>query len=364
MSGPVVIAAGGTGGHVFPALALAAALRADGIETAFITDRRGSAFEGEIAGVACYAVRAGAVAERNVLGILRSLTNLLIGTWQARGLLRRLKPPLAVGFGGYASVPPLFAAAGLGVPTLIHEANAVLGRANRLLAHRARVIATAFPKTTRVRPGQRLAPTGNPVRAEIVAARAVPYAAPKPDGPFRLLVIGGSQGARIMGSRLPQALATLPDATRSRLALTLQCREEDLSDARANLDAAGIKAEVYTFYHDIADRLASAHLVIARAGASTVAELTCIGRPAILIPFAHATDDHQSANAAALVAAGGAWVIAESDIRGEALRDAIAARMTDPTLANAAAKAQAFGTPDAAARLATLAKDLMQEGAR
>ena len=364
MSVPVIIAAGGTGGHVFPALALAAALRAEGIETAFVTDRRGSAFEGELPGVACYAVRAGAVAGRNVLGMLRSLTNLLLGTWQARGLLRRLKPSLAVGFGGYASVPPLFAAAGLGVPTLIHEANAVLGRANRLLAHRARMIATAFPETVRVPAGGQVAYTGNPVRAEIVAARDIPYAAPAPDGPFRLLVIGGSQGARIMGRRVPRALAALPDDARRRLRLTLQCREEDLREARATLDAADIEAEVATFFHDIAERLANSHLVIARAGASTVAELACVGRPAILIPFAHATDDHQSANAAALADAGGAWSIAESDIRGDSLSDAIAARMADPALAEAAAKAHALGTPDAAARLAALAKTLMREGAR
>ncbi len=363
MSGPVIIAAGGTGGHVFPALALAGALRDEGIEAAFVTDRRGSAFEGELPGIACYAVRAGGVAGRNVIGILRSLTNLMLGTWQARGLLRRLKPSLAVGFGGYASVPPLFAAGGLGVPTLIHEANAVLGRANRLLAHRARMVATAFPETVRVPANGQVAHTGNPVRAEIVAARDVPYDAPAPDAPFRLLVIGGSQGARIMGRTLPKALAELPDAARKRLRLTLQCREEDLREARATLEAAGIEAEVATFFHDIAERLAGSHLVIARAGASTVAELACVGRPAILIPYAHATDDHQSANAAALADAGGAWAIAESDLRGDSLRDAIAARMADPGLADAAAKAHALGTPDAAAKLAALAKTLMREGA-
>jgi UDP-N-acetylglucosamine--N-acetylmuramyl-(pentapeptide) pyrophosphoryl-undecaprenol N-acetylglucosamine transferase len=364
MSGPVIIAAGGTGGHVFPALALAGALRAEGIETAFVTDRRGCAFEGELAGVACYAVRAGGVAGRNVLGMLRSLTNLMLGTWQARGLLRRLKPSLAVGFGGYASVPPLFAAGGLGVPTMIHEANAVLGRANRLLAHRAHMVATAFPDTTRLRPGQDIAHTGNPVRPELVAARDIPYAAPAADGPFHLLVIGGSQGARIMGRSLPKALAALPDDARMRLRLTLQCRDEDLREARATLEAAGITAEVETFFHDIAERLAASHLVIARAGASTVAELACVGRPAILIPYPHATDDHQSANAAALADAGGAWAIAESDLRGDSLSEAIAARMADPALADAAAKAHALGVPDAAAQLAALAKTLMREGTR
>ena len=290
MTGPVVIAAGGTGGHLFPALALAHALRVNGHEPAFVTDRRGIAFGDELAGVACHAVRSGGLAGRGLLAKLRALVDLALGTLQARRLLRRLAPSLAVGFGGYASVPPLLAAASLGVPTMIHEANAVLGRANRLLAPRARAIATAFPETAGLGP-RTATRTGNPVRQEFIAAREIAYLPPTALAPFRLLVIGGSQGARVLGRVVPAALAALPEALRRRLAVSLQCRAEDLDAARRTLAAAAIEAEVAPFFADIASRLGAAHLVIARAGASTVAELACVGRPAILVPFAGAVDD-------------------------------------------------------------------------
>ncbi len=361
-SGPVVIAAGGTGGHVFPALALARALRGAGVAPAFVTDRRGTAFGGDLADVPCHKVGAGGLAGRGVSSMLRGVVNLLLGTLQARTLLRRLAPSLAVGFGGYASVPPLLAARSLGIPTLVHEANAVLGRANRLLAPGARVIATAFPDTTKLRPTsrQRLVHTGIPVRAEFVAARSVPYPELRADGRVEILAVGGSQGARVLGRTLPAALATLPAALRGRLWVVQQCREEDLDAARRVYRDAGIEATLAPFIDNVADRLAAAHLVIARAGASTVAELTVVGRPAILIPYPHATDDHQAANARAVEAAGGAWMISEHELSPDGLARRIEQVLGDPAeLAGAAARSRAIGHPDAVERLVETARALM-----
>ena len=363
--GPVVIAAGGTGGHVFPALALARALRAGGLDPAFVSDRRGIAFGDELAGVACHAVRASGLAGRGLAGALRGLIDLAIGTLQARNLLRRLAPSLAVGFGGYASVPPLLAASSLGVPTLIHEANAVLGRANRLLAPRARAIATAFADTARLRARDRdrAERTGNPVRADFVTARRSPYPELEADRPVRLLVVGGSQGARVFGRVVPAALAALAESLRRRIELAQQCRPEDIDAVGAAYERAGIACELAPFFDDLPARLARAHLVIARAGASTVAELACVGRPAIVVPYPHATDDHQEANARALEAAGGAWVIAEAALAAGPLAATIEQLLSGEALAAAAARARAFGQPDAAMRLATLAASLVGDGA-
>ena len=365
--GPVVIAAGGTGGHMMPALALARGLSAAGFAPALVTDRRGSAFGSRIPGLdpgtsfACHTVRAGGLAGRGLLGALRGLIALILGGFEARALLRRLAPSLAVGFGGYASVPALIAAGTLGVPTLIHEANAVLGRANRLLAPRARAIATAFPDTRRLRAADaaRARRTGNPVRPEIVAARDVPYPALGPDSAIRLLVVGGSQGARALGQVVPQALARLSPELRRRLVVAQQWRPEDHQAARRVLAEAGIDAEVGPFFDDLPRRLADSHLVIARAGASTVAELACAGRPAILVPFPHATDDHQEANARALEAAGGAWVMPETALTPAALAARLAALLAGEELAQAAARARSFGVPDAVERLVALARDVV-----
>jgi UDP-N-acetylglucosamine--N-acetylmuramyl-(pentapeptide) pyrophosphoryl-undecaprenol N-acetylglucosamine transferase len=364
MSGerPIVIAAGGTGGHVFPAIALARGLMREGQPTIFVTDQRGGSFGAEFADVPYHTVRAGALADRGLLGTVRGLAELVLGVFQARALLRRLTPTLAVGFGGYAAVPPLLAAWSLGIPTLVHEANAVLGRANRLLAPRAKAIATAFPETVNVRHRDeaRLIQVGNPVRETFVGLRDRPYTPPSADGPIDLLAVGGSQGARVLGTVLPIALATLPDRLRARLRLVQQCREEDLTAAQTAYREAGIDARLAPFIDDVADRLAAAHLVIARAGASTVAELTAVGRPSILIPYPHATDNHQEANANALAAAGAAWVMTEREMTPASLGGLIADRLADASeLTGAAAHARAFGRPDAVERLVTVARDLV-----
>lgn len=363
-TGPVVIAAGGTGGHVFPALALARGLRGAGVAPAFVTDQRGTAFGGDLADVPIHKVRAGGLAGRGLTGLVRGVLNLLLGTLQARTLLRRLAPSLAVGFGGYASVPPLLAARSLGIPTLVHEANAVLGRANRLLAPGARTIATAFAETARLSVNERtqLVRTGNPVRAEFVSARSVPYPEITQGGRIEILAVGGSQGARVLGRTLPAAFASLPEALRGRLRIVQQCREEDLDAARQVYRDAGIEASLAPFIENVADRLAAAHLVIARAGASTVAELTVVGRPAILIPYPHATDDHQAANARAVEAAGGAWMISEDALTPDSMARRIEQVLSDPSgLATAAARARAIGHPDAVDRLVEAARALIDD---
>lgn len=360
MTGPVAIAAGGTGGHVFPALALAGGLRAAGIEPVFVTDRRGVAVDGDSSGVARYAVSAGEVSGRGPLGALRGGAALAAGFAQARRLFRRLAPALAIGFGGYASIPPVVAASSLRVPVAIHEANAVLGRANRLLARLAAAVATGFPGAA---PGGEH--TGVPVRGAFLAARARPYAAPAGGAPIRLLAVGGSQGATSLGRTAPRALALLPERLRRRLRVDQQCREEDSDAARRIYADAGIEARVRTFFPDMAELAAEAHLAIARAGASTIAELTTVGRPAILVPYPHAADDHQTANARAVEAAGGAWLAPERGLGAESLRDRVERLLDDPgALERAAAAARAFGRPDATERLVALVRRLAGGGAR
>ena len=362
MTGPVVIAAGGTGGHVFPAAALARGLRADGIEPVLITDRRGVVFGDELKGVACHSVRAARMAGRGPLARIGGAAMLAAGFAQARRLLRRCAPTVAVGFGGYASVPPVAAAASLRVPVLIHESNAVLGRANRLLARRAAAVATGFADSEWTGVGDACVHTGVPVRDAFLAARARGYAAPTADGPIRLLAVGGSQGASSHGRLIPRALASLPERLRRRLRVAQQCRSEDLESARATYAEAGVEADLRPFIDDVAARLAEAHLVVARAGASTIAEIAVVGRPAILIPYPFATDDHQTANARAVADAGGGWLAAESALDAPGLARRLEALLDDgAALERAAAGARAVGRPDSVERLVALIRELAGE---
>ncbi len=352
MNGPILIAAGGTGGHVFPAQALAAELGGRGREHGFITDARGAEFyDGEV-----YRVSAAAVSGRGLVGRLRGLAAIAYGVFQARRLLRRLRPAGVVGFGGYASVPALLAATQLGLPAMIHEQNAVLGRANRLLASRVGAVATAFADTGI----NNAIHTGNPVRAALAALSETPYLAPQKDGILTILVTGGSQGAAVMTQVVPGAFSSLPGPPRRRLRVVQQCRPEHLEEAKAIYASAGIEAELATFFDDMPDRLKLAQLVIARAGASTVAELTAAGRPAILVPYPAAADDHQTANADAVEQAGAGWLMNERDFTAEALAARVAGFLDRPELlAGAAAKARAMGIPDAAARLAGVVDERM-----
>jgi len=273
---------------------------------------------------------------------------------EARRLLKRLAPSVVVGFGGYPSIPTVIAAAMLRVPVVLHEQNALLGRANRRLAARAAAIATSFARVALLPDGRAARMTGNPVRPGILAVREWPYAAGG-DGALSIFVMGGSQGAHVFSEVVPAALALLPDALKTRLSVVQQCRSEDLEDARAAFATAGVKAELAAFFTDVPDRLAACHLVIARAGASTVAELGVAGRPAILVPYPFATDDHQTANAEAFAETGGAWVIGQRAFKPEVLAQRIEMLVSRPDiLARAAAAARAAGQPDAAERLADL----------
>jgi UDP-N-acetylglucosamine--N-acetylmuramyl-(pentapeptide) pyrophosphoryl-undecaprenol N-acetylglucosamine transferase len=347
---PIVIAAGGTGGHFFPAEALASELAGRGHWVALMTDARAAAklppvfSAGEV-----FVLKGAGIAGRGVRRAAAAAVALAAGTLQARALLNRLQPAAIVGFGGYPTVAPVTATRLLRhpPPVILHEQNAVLGRANRAMASRADVLALSFAATARLPAGVATVVTGNPVRAGFDPA---PH---PPSDRISILVLGGSLGARVFSDAVPAALAALPDHQRSRLQVVQQCRAEDLDRVRAAYAGSGIAAELSAFFPDVAARLAAADLVIARAGASTVAELAAAGRPAILVPLPGAIDDHQTANARALCEAGGAWLIPQRDIA--TLTHRLASLFAIPTaLTRAGAAAASIARPDAAARLADL----------
>ncbi len=353
---PVVLAAGGTGGHVFPAESLAGELARRGVPLALVTDDRGRQWQGALAELPVHRVRAASPSAGGLANRARNVLSLGIGIAQSMALLGRLAPTAVVGFGGYACVPAMLAARLRRLPTLIHEQNAVLGRANRLVAGRGTTIATAFAAVRHLAgrdPRVRL--VGNPVRDAVRALRDVPYVPPSQDGDIRMVVIGGSQGAASLGVVIPDAIAALPDAIRNRLKLAQQCRAEDLERVRAFYAARGIAAECQPFFADFPARLAGAHLVVARAGASTVAELTTSGRPSVLVPFPHATEDHQRANAKAVDEVGASILLPHERFTADALREHLETLFGAPErLATMAAAARAAGHPDAARDLADL----------
>lgn len=365
---PIIIAAGGTGGHLFPAEALAAELVARGERIALMTDARSNsighgAFDSPaFASAERFVLSGEGLSGRGAIRAARGAVALAAGSWQARGLLRRLGAAAVVGFGGYPSVPPLLAALGMWgrrPVTILHEQNAILGRANRLLSRRADALALSYAATGRVPPGAVTSVVGNPVRPALVALAGQPY--PGTEGALRLLVVGGSLGARIFADVVPAAVAALPEPLRARLVVAQQCRAEDLNRVRAAYAEAGVVAELSPFFPDIAGRLATAHLVVARAGAGTLAELACAGRPSILVPLPGAIDDHQAANARALEEAGAALVVPQREFTPAALAAQLRAQLDDPrALARAAASAARLARPDAARRLADLVLSLVQ----
>lgn len=358
----IALAAGGTGGHVFPARALAEALSARGWKIALITDTRGASFSDEIANTETYRIKAASLGG-SACSKLKGLTHLGVGLLQARALLRRIAPSAVIGFGGYASAPTMWAAGQFGLPTMIHEQNAVLGRANRFIAARAQRIATSFATVSGIRDKDRLriTLTGNPVRADIAAVGKKPYIAPTGETPIRLLVFGGSQGAQILSDIVPAALAALPEDMRNRLAVVQQCRAENIDSVRTAYNASRIDATLETFFDDMPARIEAAHLVIGRAGASTVSELAAAGRPAILVPYRFAMDDHQTANARAMEADGGAWVMPEDEFTVAELAAHLSHLFAVPDhLAETAANALKASHPDAADRLADAAEAIAQ----
>jgi UDP-N-acetylglucosamine--N-acetylmuramyl-(pentapeptide) pyrophosphoryl-undecaprenol N-acetylglucosamine transferase len=291
------------------------------------------------------------------MSLLRTAYMLGYGTLVAARLVRRLKPAAVVGFGGYPTLPPLVAAKFAGVPGIIHDANAVLGRANRFLSSRVRAIATSLPGVLDRDPALagKTTTVGTPMRPAILAAAAVPYVAPEANGPLRLLVVGGSQGARIMADIVPGAIERLEPALWSRLVLTQQVRDEDMARVRAVYDKLKINAGLAPFFTDLPARLASNHLVVSRSGAGTVAELAAIGRPSILVPLPGSIDQDQFANAGVLAKVDGAIRIPQTEFTSDRLAAEISAFAAEPArLASMAAAAKGAGRLDAAERLADL----------
>ncbi|MEQ8247874.1 MAG: undecaprenyldiphospho-muramoylpentapeptide beta-N-acetylglucosaminyltransferase [Alphaproteobacteria bacterium] len=356
----IVLAAGGTGGHLFPAEALAQEMQARGHRLVLVTDRRGAGHSHTLANLETHVVRAGSMAG-GVGKKVGGLMNVVAGVFQARALLPRLQPHAVVGFGGYPSLPTMLAAARLGTPATIHEQNAVLGRVNRLLAPRVDAIALSFPHTERIdsTDRSRATVTGTPVRPEILVHRDRPYRGPDASGDIRLLVFGGSQGANVFSRVVPAALGSMDESVRRRLRIVQQCRLEDLEATRVAYADLGIAAELGTFFDDLPRRMADSHLVIGRAGASTIFELAAMGRPALLVPYPHATDDHQTANANAFSETGAGWTIQQSAFSPSDLFGRLNALFSVPHyLEQAAAASRRFGIQDASSRLADLVDSL------
>lgn len=353
--GTIVLAAGGTGGHLFPAEALGHELRRRGYAVHLVTDSRAERFAGKFPADDIHVVPSATFASKNPLAMAKTAFTLWRGLRTARKLMARLRPLAVVGFGGYPTVPPLLASSGLGIPTLIHEQNAVMGRANKALAKRVQAIAGGFLPEGRGEHAAKIVVTGNPVRPPILDAAKIPYVASRGQDPFRLVVFGGSQGAQFFSSAVPTAISLLEPGLRERLIVTQQARPEDKDRVTSCFAKLKSSADIAPFFSDMADRLAEAHLVICRSGASTVSELSVIGRPSILVPYPYALDHDQAANAAALVVQGGAQVVAQADLSPEKLSALLAAAMNEPDrLEVIAADAKKAGRPDATEDLADL----------
>ncbi|MBP1852335.1 undecaprenyldiphospho-muramoylpentapeptide beta-N-acetylglucosaminyltransferase [Rhizobium halophytocola] len=352
--GLIFLSAGGTGGHLFPAEALSHTLHARGYSVHLVTDSRAERYAGGFPAEAIHAIPSSTIGSKNPVAVAKALITLFRGYLAARSLVKRLKPVAVVGFGGYPTLPPLLAAAHASVPTLIHEQNAVMGRANRLLANRVRAIAGGFLAESGEH-AAKIVTTGNPVRPAVIEAADTVYRASSGDQSFRLVVFGGSQGAQFFSHAVPEAIGRLDESLRRRLVVTQQARPEDAEAVMARYAELGIAAEIAPFFTDMAARIADAHLVICRSGASTVSELSVIGRPAMLVPYPFALDHDQAANAAALAANGGAIVSRQADLSADRLVEFLARAMTDPEwLAGMATAARAVGRPNAAGLLADL----------
>ena len=356
-----LIAAGGTGGHMFPAQALAEVLLSQGWRVKLSTDERGARYAGAFPPEVVREVVSSATTARG--GLLAKLAvpgRIAGGILAAIRGMRRDRPAVVVGFGGYPSIPAMTAALALRIPRMIHEQNGVMGRVNARFAARVNVVACGIWPTA-LPAGVEGIHAGNPIRGAVAALAGHPYQPPKPDGVLRLLVIGGSQGARVLSQIVPKAIAALPDDLRARLHVSHQARPEDAAEVEATYRTAGIDAEVQPFFADVPERLQVSQLVISRAGASSIADITAIGRPAILIPLATATGDHQTANARSMSDTGAAIVLPESVLDVQTLARDINAILADGARASAMAAASlALGRPDAAQRLADIVTDLTQ----
>lgn len=353
----IMLAAGGTGGHLFPAEALGVALMKRGMRVRLVTDSRAIQYSGLFSRDMLDVVPSETVRGKTPWALARTGALLAAGGVMALALLQRLKPRAVIGFGGYPTLPPLLAAKLLGIPTIVHDANAVMGRANKLLSSRVSAIATSLPGVLDHEPtlASKTTVTGTPMRPAILAAAAVPYTKPDESGPLRLLVVGGSQGARVMADIVPPAIERLEPALWNRLNLVQQVREEDMARVRAVYDKLKINADLAPFFSDLPARLAASHLVVSRSGAGTVAELAAIGRPSILVPLPGALDQDQFANAGVLAQAAGAIRIPQNEFTPDRLAAEISALAAEPArLATMAKGARSVGKLDAAERLADL----------
>ncbi|WP_018183522.1 undecaprenyldiphospho-muramoylpentapeptide beta-N-acetylglucosaminyltransferase [Kaistia granuli] len=354
MEKTVLLCAGGTGGHLFPAEALAYALKSRGWSVHLATDHRAETYGQNFPADETHIIRSATPSVRSPRAFLSAGWSLWHGYRQSKAMLKRVRPSAVVGFGGYPTVPPLLAAVHLRIPTIAHDANAVLGRANRLLASRVSAVATSFPEVGHASAaGSKIVQTGNPVRQAVIDASRVAY--PAETGALKLVIFGGSQGARFFSDLLPEALGQLDADRRARLSIVQQCRPEDLERVRSAYGVLGIEAELAPFFKDMPARIADSHLVISRSGASTVCELAVIGRPAIMVPLPGAIDQDQSANALVLAKAGGGWVVPQAELTADRLARELTAFLAEPgRLAQAAASAKSVGRPDAVERLADL----------
>jgi UDP-N-acetylglucosamine--N-acetylmuramyl-(pentapeptide) pyrophosphoryl-undecaprenol N-acetylglucosamine transferase len=358
-----LLAAGGTGGHLFPAAALAQELKRRGFDVELATDIRAEKYGVEFPARAIHRIPSATLTSRNPIAVARTFSQLGIGFFGARRLLRKIAPQAVIGFGGYPTLPPIIAASTLKIPTAIHEQNAVMGRANRLLSRFVDRIALSFRPTKLLRQDAegKARMTGTPVRDAVHSYRDVPYQPPEPGQRLLLLVFGGSQGARFFSEVMPPALALLPAEMRERLTVMQQAREEDLDELRDAYKQAGIAAHVAPFFRDLPERISRAHLVVARSGASTVAELMTIGRPCILVPLPHALDNDQLENATRLQQGGGGWCVRQQELTSERLAQELQRLFSSPdVLAGAAAKGKAMAETQAVKKLADLAEELAQ----
>ncbi len=353
-AGTVLLSAGGTGGHLFPAEALAHQLAARGWTVHLATDERAGRFAGNFPAVAIHPLPSATLGGRNPVALAGAFWKIWRGVRAGSRLLAAIKPAVVVGFGGYPTLPPLYAATRRGLPTIIHEQNAVMGRANKALAARVTAIAGGFLPEGGTYAAKTVL-TGNPVRPGVIEAAKSRYTPSREGEPFRLLVFGGSQGAQFFSDAMPAAIALLPETERRRLRLTQQARAEDEAKVKQAYARIGIEAEVSPFFGDLAARMAAAHMVISRSGASTVSEIGVIGRPALLVPYPYALDHDQAANAAALAAAGGAEVHVQATLSPQRIAELLGAAMREPDrLARMAEAAGSAGRPNAAQLLADL----------
>lgn len=359
--GPILIAAGGTGGHLFPAQALAEELIKRGRKVVLITDERGLKWKDSFSGVEMLATRSATPYRGGLMGKISAAVVILQAIWTNYWRLRQLKPAVVVGFGGYPSIPPMVAAILRRIPRIIHEQNGVMGRANKALASHMSAIAVTVPDPIGMPPKAKENEflVGNPVRPDVVKKSRKAYPALEPDSDIHLVVFGGSQGATIFADVVPAAAACLPSVMLARLKVHQQCREEDVARVRKAYDAMGIDAVVAPFFDAMPVLMALAHLVISRSGASTVSELMVMGRPSVLVPLPQALDDDQGANARYLVEVGGAWLMRQDSFTAEALAELMARLFTDPSALQSAARiAKKLGRPEAAMHLADLVESI------